>query len=98
MPRLALPLAATLLAHGHSQMSEVTSLPGLTEPICWKHYSGYLAAPDGKKLFGWYHEAVAGARSAGSNGTAPCMVSLTAFFSLHDSSQSAPSKISFSGK
>ena len=36
----------------------VTSLPGLTEPICWKHESGYLPVKNGaKQLFFWYHEA-----------------------------------------
>ena len=47
-------LALYTLAAG----APVTSLPGLTEPICWKHEAGYLPVKNGaKQLFYWYHEA-----------------------------------------
>ena len=47
-------LALCALAAG----APVTSLPGLTEPICWKHEAGYLPVKNGaKQLFYWYHEA-----------------------------------------
>ena len=46
--------AAAVAAAG----APVPSLPGLTEPICWKHEAGYLPVKNGaKQLFYWYHES-----------------------------------------
>lgn len=36
---------------------EVTSLPGLSTPLCFKHYAGYVPVSASKQLFYWYTEA-----------------------------------------
>jgi len=44
---------------------EITSLPGLSEPLCFKHFAGYVPVGDGKKqLFYWYTEATSKPESA----------------------------------
>ena len=50
--------AAMLALYTLAAGAPVTSLPGLTEPICWKHEAGYLPVKNGaKQLFYWYHQA-----------------------------------------
>ncbi|XP_037503062.1 lysosomal protective protein [Rhipicephalus sanguineus] len=36
---------------------EVTTLPGLSEPVNFKHYSGFLNAADGRQLHYWFMES-----------------------------------------
>lgn len=36
---------------------EVTSVPGLEQPVNFKHYSGYLDVGDGRKLHYWFMES-----------------------------------------
>ncbi|KAG0417473.1 hypothetical protein HPB47_005580 [Ixodes persulcatus] len=37
--------------------AEVTTVPGLTEPYPYKHYSGYLTAGEGRQLHYWFFES-----------------------------------------
>lgn len=47
-----------LLSTAHASLQEVTSLPGLADPPCFKHWSGYAkTATEGKELFAWVVEA-----------------------------------------
>ncbi|KAL1437274.1 hypothetical protein MTO96_001347 [Rhipicephalus appendiculatus] len=36
---------------------EVTTMPGLSEPVNFKHYSGFLNAADGRQLHYWFMES-----------------------------------------
>lgn len=51
-------LVSSLYAAAKAELKEVTSLPGLSEKLCFKSYAGYVSAatPD-KHLFAWYVEA-----------------------------------------
>jgi len=51
---------ALIAVHGLNSTAsdEVTSMPHLSEPLCFKHYSGYVPVESGaKNLFYWYFEA-----------------------------------------
>lgn len=38
---------------GAPAADEITNLPGLTHPVPFKHYSGYLSGAEGKHLHYW---------------------------------------------
>lgn len=51
-------LIVVCLASASATLQEVKSLPGLAQPPCFKHWSGYArTATSGKELFSWVVEA-----------------------------------------
>jgi hypothetical protein len=51
-------VAVVAVVAAQNEVHEITSLPGLSDPISFKQYSGYaLVNPSGRRLFFWFAEA-----------------------------------------